>query len=78
MRKRRLEIGLGLREFARKIEISAAYISRVERGKEKPPTEIIIAKMAIILQVDFDYLLAIAGKISEKKKQVIINNILNR
>ena len=78
LRKRRLQIGLTLREFARQAAVSASYISFVEMGKQKPPSENTIAKMAIILQVDFDYLLAIAGKISEKKKQEIINNILNK
>ena len=38
-RSRRLEADIGLREFCRANGFDAAYVSRIERGRVKPPTE---------------------------------------
>jgi transcriptional regulator with XRE-family HTH domain len=52
-----------LREFARKIGLSPAYLSRIENEKEPPPSEAIIERMAEALGVDKYELFSHAGKI---------------
>ncbi len=63
LRRSRLGAGLGLREFANKVELSPTYISRVETGKIPPPTERRIKVMARLLGVPMDDLYTAAGKI---------------
>lgn len=65
---------LGLREFARMVGISATYISKMEVGDYMPPSEDKIKKMAKILQINEDELLAKAGKISSDLQEKIIAN----
>ena len=62
LRTLRLEMGIGLREFADKIGISAPYLSNIERGKLPPPSEEKLCAIAGELNQDPDELLAKAGK----------------
>ena len=39
VRVKRRERGIGLNEFARRLDISPAYWSRIEREVEKPPKD---------------------------------------
>lgn len=71
VRQRRLERNIGLREFAAKLDLSPAFISKMEIGDFKPPKEENIKKMAIILNVDQDELLAKAGKVSSDLQEII-------
>ncbi|MFT7086674.1 MAG: transcriptional regulator with XRE-family HTH domain [Rickettsiales bacterium] len=64
IRNTRLALKIGLREFALKIGISATYVSKMEVGDYAPPSEERIVKMAEILKLNADSLLAMAGKIS--------------
>ena len=52
-----------LREFARKVGLSPAYLSRIENEKEPPPSEAIIGRMADALGIDKYELFSQAGKI---------------
>ena len=52
-----------LREFARKVGLSPAYLSRIENDKEPPPSEIIIEKLAEALGTDKYELFSSAGKV---------------
>jgi len=52
-----------LREFAKKVDISPAYLSRIENEKEPPPSAAIIERMAEALGVDKYELFSYAGKI---------------
>ncbi len=56
IRELRTAQDFGLRETAGKIGISPAYLSRIERGKENPPSPEIIKKLAKILAADPDAL----------------------
>jgi len=53
----------GLREFAREVGLSPAYLSRIENEKEPPPSEPIIERMAEALGADKYELFSHAGKI---------------
>lgn len=78
VREKRLEKKIGLREFAIMMDLSPAYISQMEADICKPPREDKIQRIAEILNINTDYLLALAGKISTENKQKIINEILEK
>ena len=54
IRKKREEKQIQMNEFARQLEISPAYWSRIERDMEKPPKDELIRKAAEILGIDPD------------------------
>ncbi len=61
LRGLRLAQDLGLRETAGKIGISPAYLSRIERGKEKPPKPNVIKALAKELAADPDVLFRLSS-----------------
>tara|TARA_B100000609_G_C17181703_1_gene417461 strand:+ start:508 stop:870 length:363 start_codon:yes stop_codon:yes gene_type:complete len=61
VRELRTAQDLGLRETAGIIGISPAYLSRIERGKERPPKGEIIKALAKQLAADPDVLFRIAS-----------------
>jgi HTH-type transcriptional regulator, competence development regulator len=64
VRRKRMELRLGLRDTARRAGISATFLSRVEIGAEKAiPSEGVIRKLADLLDDDFGELMALAGRI---------------
>jgi len=54
IRKQREEQGIALNDFARRLDISPAYWSRIEREMEKPPKDELITKAAELLGLDPD------------------------
>jgi transcriptional regulator with XRE-family HTH domain len=61
LRELRVAQNLGLREMAVKVDISPAYLSRIERGKERPPKPEVIKKFARILAADPDVLFRLSS-----------------
>ena len=51
---------MGLRTAAERLRISPAYLSRVERGKERPPRPDLVKRMATLLGGDPDMLFRLA------------------
>ncbi len=54
IRNKREEKKIQMNDFARQLEISPAYWSRIERNMEKPPKDELIRKAAEILGIDPD------------------------
>ncbi len=54
IRKKREEKDIQLNDFAKQLEISPAYWSRIEREMEKPPKDELIRKAAELLGLDVD------------------------
>lgn len=52
-----------LREFARKVGLSPAYLSRIENEKEPPPSETVVERLAEALGADKYELFSYAGKV---------------
>ena len=52
-----------LREFAKKVELSPAYLSRIENEKEPPPSEAVVERLAEALGTDKYELFSYAGKV---------------
>lgn len=73
-RERRLETDptFSLRQVAARCGVTAAYLSRVERGEVAPPGEETLVKLANELGEDPDLILAMAGKISADLRSVIL------
>ncbi len=63
LRRLREDRGLGLREMAGKLDVSAGYLSRVERDDHAPPAEPVVVAAAQLLGVEPDDLLAHAGRV---------------
>ena len=72
IRRRRKELNQGLRATAKKIGISATFLSRVENNAEKAsPSEEVIRKLANVLDDDFDELMQLAGRVPKDVSEVI-------
>ena len=63
VRTKREEAGMTLTEFARQLEISPAYWSRIETGRENPPKDELIKKAATILGLSEDELFIVASRL---------------
>ena len=61
-----------VRGLASRLGIQPSYISKVEREEVAPPSEATIHKIAQELGEDPDVLLALAGKVSDDLRQVIL------
>lgn len=57
MRRRRDELDLSLREFAKRLDCSAAFISDIELGR-RYPSEKVLAEIARVLEVKIEELRA--------------------
>jgi transcriptional regulator with XRE-family HTH domain len=71
IRNKRLEMKIGLRQFAEKVGLSPTFISKMEVGEFKPPKEENIKKIAKILNLNIDLLMAKADKVSSDLKNII-------
>ena len=61
LRNLRAAQDLGLRETASKVGISPAYLSRIEREKERPPSPEVIKALARVLAADPDVLFRLSS-----------------
>lgn len=64
VRRLREEKGYSLRTFAKKLRMSATYLSKVERDDFRPPVEKKVRAIAKMLGVDGDTMLALAGRMA--------------
>ena len=63
VRTKREGVGMTLTELARQLEISPAYWSRIETGRENPPKDELIRKAATILGLSEDELFIEASRL---------------
>jgi len=75
--KLRNDAGLGLREFAKQLGISAPYLSDIEKQKRDAPKEEIVAAIADKLGADRNLILDLAGK-SRKVVAADISEMLHK
>jgi transcriptional regulator with XRE-family HTH domain len=69
VRRLRQEKGISLRQFAYALELSATYVSQVERDEQNPPVETRLKDMAKVLGVDIDELIVSAGRVPNAAKK---------
>jgi transcriptional regulator with XRE-family HTH domain len=72
LRSRRLQAGIGLRELARRLAISAGYLSDVELDNVPPPSQDVIVKMSKILEIDRKQLLNAARKFDPELADYVV------
>ena len=68
---RELDSSYSVRQVAGRIDVQPSYLSKVERGEVAPPSEAKIVRLAEVLEVDADVLLALAGKVSSDLMEAI-------
>lgn len=73
IKQRRRQQNITLRQFAKKINVTPAFICALENGKCNAKEETII-KMSEILGEDKDYLLAQSGKVAKDIQDLIIKS----
>ena len=61
-----------LRQVAGRVGIEPAYLSKIERGEQNPPSEETIRKLAKDLGENTDVLLAMGGKVSSDLLRILI------
>jgi len=70
LRRGRLDRGQSLRQVARDAGITASYLSDIENDR-RVPAETVIRRLAILLQLDFDALMALAGRLGGNTERYI-------
>jgi HTH-type transcriptional regulator, competence development regulator len=70
-RLRSTDRAMSVRQVARRVGIEPAYLSKIERGEQPPPSEATIRRIAEELKEDPDILLAMAGKVSVDLREAI-------
>ena len=63
IQRRRRELRLSQREVAQRLGLDFTYLSKLENSRGEPPGEDTVRKLAAILGVDEEDLLARAGKV---------------
>lgn len=66
---------IGLRKFAQTVGMSPTYLSKVERGEFRPPSEEKIKAIALALGEDSNGLLALAGRVSTDLADIVQRQI---
>lgn len=74
VRERRLKVdrSYSLRQVAQRAGLEPAYLSKIEREVTPPPSEAAIGRLGRELGEDRDLLLAMAGKVSNDLREIII------
>ena len=68
---RQSDARFSVRQVAERAGIEPAYLSKIERGEQAPPSEDTIRRLAAELGEDPDVLLALAGKVSQELQAII-------
>jgi transcriptional regulator with XRE-family HTH domain len=71
LRERRMEKGISLRKFAKKVGVSPTYLSQVEQLNVDPPTADRVKRMAEELDANVDEWTALAGRLTEDLPEII-------
>ncbi|WP_437606338.1 helix-turn-helix transcriptional regulator [Sorangium sp. So ce834] len=64
LQDRRIGAGMGLRELARKADITPSYLSDIESDR-RVPSEDVLRTLANLLHLDADELISRAGRVGE-------------
>lgn len=71
LEKQAVDPTFSVRQLAGRVGIEPSYLSKIERGREEPPGEETIRRIAAELGEDSDALLALAGKVSTDLVNII-------
>ena len=71
LRDLRKQKNLSQRDLAARVGIDFTYLSKIEGGRLDPPSEVIIRRIAQVLEADEDELINLAGKVPKDLKAVL-------
>lgn len=71
LRDLRKQKNLSQRDLAAQVGIDFTYLSKIEGGRLDPPSEVIIRRIAQVLEADEDELINLAGKVPKDLKAVL-------
>jgi transcriptional regulator with XRE-family HTH domain len=71
LRRLREEAEISLRTFAKMVDRTPTYISKIERDELDPPAESVVKEMARILRQDEDAMISLAGRIPSDLPEII-------
>jgi transcriptional regulator with XRE-family HTH domain len=64
IREKRVELDLSLRELSKKLDLTPSYLSDIENDRRVPAEEA-LGQIASVLKLDFDLLMARAGRFGD-------------
>jgi transcriptional regulator with XRE-family HTH domain len=70
IRRTRLERGMRLRELARRLDVTPSYVSDIENDR-RTPSEDVLRRIADVLDLDLDELLARSGRIGSDAERYL-------
>jgi transcriptional regulator with XRE-family HTH domain len=73
IREARVRAGKRLRPFAEELELAPSYLSDIENDR-RVPSEEVMKRIASKLRLDFDHLMALAGRFGEEAERYIKKN----
>jgi transcriptional regulator with XRE-family HTH domain len=73
VREGRLARGLGLRELAKQLDMAPSYLSDIENDRRIPSADV-TKQIAKALKLDFDDLMAAAGRFGEDAERYLRKN----
>jgi transcriptional regulator with XRE-family HTH domain len=71
LRRLREEAQISLRTFAKMVDRTPTYISKIERDELDPPAETVVKEMARILKQNENDMIALAGRIPSDLPEII-------
>ena len=75
VREKRMELGLSLKDLAERAKVHYVYLSRLERGMEKPSEDLVRRlASALKLEANVDELVAGFGKIPASIEKLILDD----
>ena len=76
IRELRVKANLSLRELAARVGIDFTYLSKIENGVLRPPSEKVVLRLAEALNADRNELLILAGRIPSDVARALKNRAL--
>lgn len=73
LRESRVAKDLGLREVARKLDLAPSYLSDIENDR-RVPSEDVLKELAKVLGLEFDHLMALAGRFGDRAERYLKRN----
>jgi transcriptional regulator with XRE-family HTH domain len=73
IRDARVEAKRGLRDLARELDITPSYLSDIENDRRVPADDV-MKRIATLLKLDFDELMAVAGRFGEDAERYLRRN----
>jgi len=73
IRDARVEAKRGLRDLARELDITPSYLSDIENDRRVPADDV-MRRIATLLNLDFDELMAVAGRFGEDAERYLRRN----